>query len=148
MGQWVVLGFEEGAIELVPPDAKTPRPRFPFEQVPSSPVVRLTEGPMGTVVAGFANGLWGIWDIHNGALLYKNQLHGPVVHLLLQQGKLYAASELGQYSVLDVSMFDRDYCDLLREVWKMVPVTWASGLPVVSEPPGDHHCQTSAAPLD
>jgi hypothetical protein len=99
---------------------------------------------MGTVVAGFANGLWGLWDPENGALLYRGQLHGPVVHLLLQKGKLYAASELGQYDVLDVSMFDRDYCDLLREVWDRVTVTWVGGLPVLGEPPRDHLCSDAS----
>jgi hypothetical protein len=146
VGDWLVLGFGEGAIELVPLDDGSNRPGFPFEQVPSSPVVRLIEGPMETVVAGFANGMWGIWDPENGALLYKGQLHGPVVHLLLHKGKLYAASELGQYEVLDVSMFDRDYCDLLREVWDMVTVTWIRGLPVPGEPPGDHPCATPERP--
>jgi WD40 repeat protein/serine/threonine protein kinase len=148
VGDWLVLGYEDGAIELAPLDSSASRPRFPFEEIPSSPVVRLTEGPMGTVVAGFADGLWGIWDPNNGALLYRAQLHGPVVHLLLKKGKLYAASELGQYAVLDVSMFDRDYCDLLREVWDRVTVTWAGGLPVLGEPPRDHPCRNPVRPRD
>lgn len=136
----LVLGFEDGNIELVPLAADAPRPSFTFEKVPSSAVVRLLEGPMGTLIVGYANGMLGIWNLTNGARLHHVRLHGPVVHLLLRDGKLYAATELGQSHVLDLGPFRTGYCDILRQVWRHVPATWEGGLPVHRPPPRRHRC--------
>jgi hypothetical protein len=137
---WLVLGFKDGNIELSPLTGRQ-RPTFSFEKVPSSAVVRLLEGPMGTLIAGFANGVLGIWNLDNGARLHHIRLHGPVIHLLRREGKLYAATELGQSHVLDLGIFHTGYCNILRSVWGHVPAVWEGGLPLVRPPPPGHRCR-------
>jgi hypothetical protein len=97
-------------------------------------------GPKGTLVAGFANGQLGIWSLDNGARLRHSRLHGAVRYIVLAQGKLLAATELGDYLALDLSTFRLAYCDLLRQVWKEVPVLWENGLPVKRAPDEGHSC--------
>ncbi len=138
--QGLALGFKEGDVQLVPTgEAAAPAPP-PFEDVPSSAVVRLIEGPMDTVVVGYANGLVGIWDLRRGTSLYRERLHGPVAHLLLRDHRLYAATELGDHHVVDLGVFYDDYCEVMREVWESVPVVWEEGLPIAAEPDPDHPC--------
>jgi WD40 repeat protein/serine/threonine protein kinase len=138
--RFLVAGFSNGSLELLPLQAGARRPGFAFEDVPSSPVVRIVNGPAGTIVAGFANGFVGLWTVSNGTLLEHARLHGPVVHLVLREGKLHAASELGDHRTWDLGVFDKPYCGLMRDVWKAVPVVWRSGLPAVTPPPRRHPC--------
>ncbi len=56
--------------------------------------------------------------------------------------KLYAASELGQHLVWDLSHFHRTYCELLRDISKQVEVVWEGGKPVPRKPPPAHPCFT------
>ncbi len=139
-GPWLVLGFRDGNIELLPTARRKRKPGFSFEDTPSSPVQRLAPGPMGTLIAGYANGLVGLWSLRNGKHLESRQLHGPVAHLLLRKGKLYAASELGQHLTMNLSSFHADYCELLRNIWREVPVVWEDGLPRERSAPDDHSC--------
>ncbi len=128
-GPWLVLGFQEGNIELRPATEGEAQAEHSFEQVPSSPVERLLEGPKGTLVAGFANGMLGIWSRDSGVLLHKEHLHGPVTEILIHEKKLHAASELGDHVTLDLTPFYQPYDDLLAEVQKGVPVVWRAGKP-------------------
>ena len=139
-GRWLILGFSNGSVEPLAsrPD---PAPGFRFEQTPSSPVERMLEGPLSTLVVGFANGLWGIWSLQTGACLYHSRLHGAIRHLLLDGTRLYVASDLGQHATLDLAVLRMPYCDLLRAVWSEVPVIWEGGLPVRRAPPDDHRCR-------
>jgi hypothetical protein len=140
VGKWLVAGFQNGGLELVPLRRGERKPTFSFEGTPASPVVRIVPGPVGTLIAGFGNGFYGLWSLNNGTLLEHGRLHGPVVHLLPQGRKLYAASELGQYEVMDLGVFHVPYCDLLRQVWTKVPVVWPAGLPVRRPVPAGHRC--------
>ena len=141
---WLAMGFEDGNVELMParPPGKgeTKRSSYYLEATPSSPVVRLMEGPSGTLVAGYSSGAVGIWNVEDGSRLHLDKLHGPVVHMLLQGGRLYLASELGDHLVLDLRVFGLDHCQLLRQVWKGVPVVWKDGRPQMGARPVDHRC--------
>ncbi|MFH2005633.1 MAG: protein kinase [bacterium] len=136
----LVLGFRDGNIELLPEAVAKRRATFPFEGVPLSPVVSLLEGPQGTLVAGYANGLLGIWNLANGARFHAVRLHGPVLHLRVKGHRLYAATELGDHRTLDLSIFHLGYCKLLRQVWRATPALWEGGLPVLRRPPAGHRC--------
>jgi len=136
VGGDVLVGYVDGNIEVIGSERRSPT----FEGVPDSAVVSLAEGPTATLFAGFANGMLGLWDIHDGTLLDQAQLHGPVEHLLQRDGRLYAASELGDVLVLDLGAFRADYCDLLRDVWEVVPVVWQEGHPAYATHPADHAC--------
>jgi hypothetical protein len=136
----IVVGFKEGTIEVIPRRGDQSGSSLSLQEAPSSPIVTLLQGPMGTLVVGFANGLFGLWEMKNGARLFATTFHGPVVHTLMRGGKLYAASELGDHQAMDLRAFEISYCDLVREVWRSVPVVWEDGLPVPRRPPFDHAC--------
>lgn len=108
-------------------------------------MVKMREGPQGTLLAGFANGSFGLWRIDNGAMLLGGKLHEPAVHLLWHGDKIHVASSLGQVQTVDVAAFHRGYCDLLRDVWNAVPVSWEGGLARLRAPPTDHACSTQGA---
>lgn len=76
----------------------------------------LIPGPPGTLVAGFGNGVFGLWSLANGINLKHRRMHGSVVHLVFSQGILVAAIELGQHATLDLSVFHVPYCELLRRI--------------------------------
>lgn len=125
---------------MLPADVRQAKSTFLFARTPSSPVVRIIPGPQGTLIAGFANGVFGIWAATNGLLMNKWRLHGPVVHMFLRGSKLYAASELGQHRVVNLGMLTMPYCKLLRQVWKHVPAIWESGKPKERPRAKDHRC--------
>ena len=135
----LVLGFADGGVEVA-----GGRP-LSLEEVPSSRVVALAEGPADTIVAGFGNGVLGLWSALDGTRLHSEQLHGPVVHLLRRGSRVHAASQLGDHRVLDLDALVTPYCALLRRVWAEVPVVWEEGRPVLRERPADHPCARGAA---
>lgn len=140
VGPWLALGNQDGHIELVPgPSGRTP-PSLNFEGVPSSAVVRLMEGPTRTLVAGFANGTVGIWSTVNGAKLETRRLHGPVRFIARKGNRLHVATELGDHAAMDLGVYLRDYCELLREVWAQAPASWEGGRAQLRAPPGQHAC--------
>ncbi|MFH0901743.1 MAG: WD40 repeat domain-containing protein, partial [Pseudomonadota bacterium] len=139
-GKWLLLGFRDGQIQLVSTTSITEKPSFGFEGVRSSRVVRVVEGPTGTIIAGYANGFLGVWSTANGVLLDSFKLHGPLTHILILDDTLHAATELGDSLVVDLGVFDHDYCTLLHRMWKTVPVLWEDGLPVLRPPPPGHEC--------
>ena len=137
----LALGFRDGNIQLMSGATRGDRRKtLTFEDVPASEVVRMLPGPKGTLVAGFANGQLGIWSLDNGARLRHSRLHGAVRHIALAGGKLLAATELGDHMALDLSTFRLAYCELLRQVWKEVPVLWENGLPVKRAAGKGHAC--------
>ena len=129
----MLLGFGNGSVDVFSLDTSSEgyRRERTFEDVPSSPVERIIAGPMGTVAVGFANGVFGIWDKENGVQLYQRRLHGPIIHLLFHEHKLYAATDIGDVMTLELSIFGKKHCELLREVWQKVPLVWENGLPVL-----------------
>jgi WD40 repeat protein/serine/threonine protein kinase len=153
---WLVLGYRDGNIELVELATRRRRAGFTLEEAPASPVERIHEGPMNTLVVGFASGHLGLWDMTTGRRLHHARLHGPVVHLELAPKKgtpptarrsfarggtrLFAATELGSHLVWDLGPLRVSYCDLLRDVWRAVPVVWERGKPVLRAPPRGHRC--------
>ena len=142
-GSWVLLGYEDGNIERRSRTTRAGRAGLQFEDTVSSAVLRLASGPMGTVVAGHANGRVGLWSLDNGLLLEEASLHGPVTHLGVLGDSLYAATCLGDHLRWDLSTLTTDRCDLMQEVWTAVPVVWENGLPVLRAPPDRHECSGS-----
>lgn len=142
-GHTLLAGRKGGSITVLPRAGKPSLPSPLFQSAPSSPVVSLVTGPLDTVVAGFANGFVGMWNLRTGRRLYHLRLLGPVVHLALADGNLHAATALGDHRTLPVSAFYLRYCELLREVWRQVPIVWLNGGPERSPPPRQHRCNLS-----
>ena len=137
---WLLAGFERGRIDIFPIAKQTQKPDFEFEDVPAVQVRLLEPGPAGTLIAGFANGALGIWSLENGTRLHYVRLHGAITHALYKQNRLFVATNLGDHTRLDFSVFNRNHCDLLREIWREVPVVWSGGQLTEAAPPRGHPC--------
>jgi hypothetical protein len=111
-----------------------------FTGASASEVVRIRPGPSRTLLVGFADGDMGIWHLDSGARLGGVRLHGPAVHLRVLGDRVIAASELGDTTSLDLGVFSLDYCRVLDDVWRAVPVVWEGGRAVVREVPRAHRC--------
>ena len=136
----LVLGFSNGGIELWARDPDEGSKRVSLERTPSSEVVGLKLGPMSTLIAGFASGHVGLWDLKTGFQLERVRLHGSAIHLHIQASKLYAATDLGDHDVWDLSVIEQDYCTLLNKIWDEVPVVWEGSAAKAAPPPADHAC--------
>jgi len=132
----LVIGFTDGNIQIVGSGGSSRS----FEETPPSSVVSLLEGPMDTVIAGFASGAIGVWNARDGKKLTEAKIHGPALHLIIEGHELFAVSELGDHLELDLSVFHEGHCELLRRIWAEVPVVWEHGSPVRRPPPADHPC--------
>lgn len=137
VGDRVILGFEEGALEVAPQE-EGEIGAISFEDHPPSRVRRIVEGPMGTVVGAYDSGTIGLWSPTDGKSLYRAKLHGAIAFIAYQDGYLHALSELGDRLRLDLRVFEQPYPQLLREVWREVPVVWREGLAVLEPPPKNH----------
>ncbi len=137
VGDRLLLGFGDGTLEF----AGDRGDEGVFADTPASPVVALAAGPEGTVAAGYANGVMGLWEVEGGARLESVRLHGPVVHLRYGDSTLRAASELGDHVVLDLAALEQEYCALMRSVWERVPVSWAANGAEKAGIPAGHPCE-------
>ncbi|HZO16727.1 MAG TPA: hypothetical protein VFB62_25800, partial [Polyangiaceae bacterium] len=136
----LVVGYQDGNLELFALGGAATK-SFTFEGVPSSAATRLVAGPRDSVIAGFANGTVGLWSLRDGKRLASGRVHGSIAHLVLEGGKLYAASTLGRVLSWELGPFYADRCTLLEDVWRKVPITWQSGRALESPPPSDHACR-------
>jgi WD40 repeat protein/serine/threonine protein kinase len=152
-GEYAIVGYSDGDIaqvKLTTPSAGATSlaAHHAFEPMPSeagaASVVSIALGPEGTVIAGFSNGGVGLWNKTTGTLLRHAYLHGAVDRLLVDAQKLYAVTDLGQHATWDLSVFYRPYCELLRRVWREVPVIWQDGQPAVATTPATHRCAPRA----
>jgi len=138
-GNHLFAGFTDGAVEMRALEGASAAP-LRLKDTPTRPVTALTEGPLGTLAAGYANGAVGLWSLADGRQLDRAKLHGSVVHLVVRDGRLHAATDLGDHLTWDLSLALRPYCDLLGEVWAQVPVVWDGQRPVRRSPSADHPC--------
>ncbi|MFH0900523.1 MAG: hypothetical protein V2A73_07830, partial [Pseudomonadota bacterium] len=141
-GRLLVVGYDAGDLELLPIVADAALPRFSFEERVPAAVERISEGPRQTIVVGYASGDLGIWSVETGKRLRHFKLHGPIVHLFVDgtTRRLYAATEVGDFQSIDLTSLYQDYCELLGDIWKTVPVVWQAGMPALVLPPAGHRC--------
>jgi hypothetical protein len=128
-----VVGFADGFIQIG---------RGTLDDTPSSAVTALATGPAATVVAGFADGLVGVWARGTLRRLHEVRLLGPVEHLLVDGARVLAVSALGDTATLDLSVLAGGYCEVLREVWAKTPVVWSETGAVARAAPAAHRCVT------
>ncbi len=110
------------------------------EHAPASTVVSLLATDGGVLLGGFADGSARMWSLQGGRRLASMKLHGPVVHLAVEGGRAQFGTELGDHESLDIAVLQREYCDVLRELWAEVPVIWEGGRTVVRPPDPGHRC--------
>ena len=141
-GNMIATGFRDGNVELVPLSGSRPAASFSFERVPSCPVTRIVPGPEGTLILGFANGQVGLWSMENGQKLQAEKLHGPVIHIQLQEKHLYVATELGDHLSWNLELFYLPACEILHRIWEEIRIVWENGIPVMQSPDPTHPCMS------
>ncbi|MBW2263119.1 MAG: hypothetical protein JRG91_14195, partial [Deltaproteobacteria bacterium] len=97
-------------------------------------------GPAGTIAFGSLNGDVGLFDLASGSILETRRLNGRPVDWKLIGDRFVVTTLVGDSTVIDLSTYTREYCDLLREIWAETPVVWTDGEAVVATPPSDHVC--------
>jgi hypothetical protein len=142
IGESLAVGFKGGGIEL---HGRSEHASVRFKETPASAVTRLIEGPSGTLAAGFADGSFGLWEVRSGERLERGSVNGAVRHLLMHEGTLVVASEMGSLASMNLSLLMADYCELLQEIWSRVPVVWRDHGALALRPDPSHRC--AAGPL-
>jgi WD40 repeat protein len=118
-------------------------PALRFRTTRALPITRLLATANGLVVAGSDEGDIDLFDLATGTwLITMGHLHGSVRHLALVERRLLAATDLGDAMAFDLSVFDLERCELLREVWANVPIVVESDAILVKAPPADHPCSS------
>ena len=140
IGETIAVIDPAEGVELWSMDGAQLQRSLRLQDAPDPTPIQALAGPGGTLVLGFVDGTVGIWDGHTGALLDRFKLHGAVSHLRLRGDILAAATDVGDHAALDLGALEREYCDLLREVWDQVPVAWLDGSPSPAPPPAVHPC--------
>ncbi len=99
---WSELRHEMAEVKTVVPEH--------FEDPPPSPVQEIRSLPGGLVAAGFASGHVGLWEAASGEKLRLEKLHGAIVHISFEDGRVAIRSELGASLSWDLSLLfgDRD----------------------------------------
>ncbi|MBN2360860.1 MAG: WD40 repeat domain-containing protein, partial [Deltaproteobacteria bacterium] len=143
--RWLLIGHKTGAIETISLVPGLSAASHALDQTLPSEVTKLIVGPMNTLIAGQLDGNVSIWDMQSGALLERVMLHGAVEHMLLDDKKLYAVSELGDPEVWDLSVLYLSRCELLQQVWSKVPSVWEEGRSVVKAPTAIGECAPAVA---
>lgn len=135
LGGHLVVGFDNGMVEVRPSVDTEPRPAVvPLRGTPTQAVTLLAAGPSSTLAVGFADGSFGVWDPETGHLLERVLLHGRVVELTHANGIVTAKSELGDVAAINLGILARDYCLLISDLYKELPFVWRDGT-VRVEPP-------------
>ena len=73
---------------------------------------------------------------HRG--LFEHLLHDCATILMRRHAGLYALTELGDTLSLDLSVFEIPYRNLVRQVWREVPIVWGNGVAKLEVPPSSH----------
>ncbi len=126
-GERVLLGYTDGNVEAVGLDGQPIPPWTLAEETFPNAVSLMIPGPEGTVVVGYDSGTVGLWSVDNGIRHYWTELYGPVTELSLADGRLYAASEIGDSLTLDLGEFYAEYCDVMRGMWDETPSDGQAG---------------------
>ncbi|MFO0755013.1 MAG: protein kinase [Byssovorax sp.] len=136
LGERSIVGFDNGAVEVRAPG----RGPVALRETPTGAVAVLAPGPSETLIAGFDDGVLGVWDPASGRLLDRARLHGGVIRAGAEGSAIKAESELGDRATIDLTVLGQPYCDVLRQVWRAIPFEWRDGAPRI-EPPPAHACR-------
>jgi len=141
VGPHLVVGERRGQLHRLPFAPRAgPGQGLQLRDTPSGRVEVLAAGPGGTLLAGYSTGEVGLWELQGGQRLELFQLHGPVLHLGVVDGRLHAQTELGDGREVDLRPYQRPWCELLRDVWLRAPSEWREGRSEAAPPPPAHAC--------
>ncbi len=133
VGTTIFLGFDDGTIEVLGAG--------PARRALDARVTLVEAGPAGTIVAGDERGRFAVWPIGSTEPIVTGHLHGAVKHVAVEGHMLAIASDLGSYRTVDLSLLEQPYCELLRQIWREVPVSWIDGRNVIRAEDPTHTCR-------
>lgn len=131
------LGQASGQVTVHP---RSQRPEVVLGGFSSAPVTRLAWGPSGTLLAGFENGIVGLWDLNNGDQLLRHEMQGAIVDIQRTDTRWHFVSRAGDLHTWDLATFMKEYCEVLKSLWRQTPLGWQNGGLMPSSVPGEHHC--------
>jgi hypothetical protein len=143
-GDAVLVGQRGGSVQLLPqgPGSAQERGRElrAFSDTASDAVTLIEPGPGNTVIVGFANGMYGVWN-RQGMRLQRGQIHGAVLYAVPgDRQSIWLISDVGESALLEMDVYRKPYCQLMEEVWRGAAVTW-DGERLVQQPrPNAHPC--------
>lgn len=141
--RWLV-GLEDGRVELI--EGRGVAPEVRFDHQIRSPITHLRPVPGNLLAVGHRNGLVVLLGRSDGREVDRLRLHGAIRSLAVTRSHVVLLSDLGDHRAIDLTPFRQSRCDLLRDVWRRVPVVWRSGRAVRQAPPADHACRRSGRP--
>jgi len=139
LGEGLVVGLRSGLVHAHSSWSEDTLPRT-LAPLDNSTLLRLLAGPQRTLIGGYNTGDVVLWDLRTGKRLARWFLNGPVFHLHLDDGHLYAATETGDSRVIDLTALVKAECQLLREVWASVPHRVVDEKLVYAPPDRGHRC--------
>ena len=123
----VIVGLFDGRVVRLPRHGHVLVGSDSLDGAPLSAVTAIAAKLPGTLFVGFTDGSVGLWSTRTGARLIDSHLHGEIVELQVRGSILSALSELGAAQGWDLSVLERDGCELLDDVLNRVPVVWEGG---------------------
>ncbi len=145
LGDGFAVGGESGRVQLLSSERGEQVPRGYLQGGAPSPVRVLTPGPGATVAVGFEDGTVGLWDPTTRRQLLERRLHGPVNAIAVREGQLFALTELGDATSLDLAVLEEAHCALMQQIWAQLPVCWDGSEASFCAAPADHACSEPAA---
>jgi hypothetical protein len=136
----LLLGYFDGHLEEVSFELHNVFSFKHLSTIAPFPVAELFLGPMNTIILAYTNGLVALYNENNDQILLQFPLHGGAKYVFQSKDWLYLISELGEIRKVDIRPFKLSYCDLMRELWKYIPVTWKEGDVMYQKIPSCHRC--------
>jgi serine/threonine protein kinase/WD40 repeat protein len=130
--------YHEGRLSLYSLDKKRKERTIAFGG--STDVAILSKLGTNAIAVGRLDGYFQVWDMQTRRATLTQRLNGAVIHLMKDGHKLYVASELGDYRVVDLSALYEPPCKLMKRVWKSHPVVWTADGAKRRPPPFGHTC--------
>ena len=142
----LLLAGKKGALEWLDLNTQERSSFTLLDAPPDTPSVMVL-GPAGTLVIGYESGVVGVWSLESHQLLQKTQLRGLILDLSVFDEIVYASSSVGELRAIDLRVLAQLRCDVLREAWETIPVSWVGSRAVLAQPPVDHPCATAPEPM-
>lgn len=113
---WQITGFETGPIEI-----RKDGVRHRLRRRARAATTHLRAGPVGTLLAGHADGWVELWDLARRAPLHAERMNGRVQHLHVQGTSVIAVSESGDHLRWFLDPFVEDHAQLKARIRAEVP---------------------------
>lgn len=136
----LAVAYEGGLVEVTSMGGQAESAPRVMTSVSDTSLIGLVKGPGETLIGSYRNGIVVAWDIPTGAAIAQTKAVGAVISLYVNGNRVYAVTDVGRSTVLDLTGFAAPYCDVMREVWNAIPVEWEHGAAVPRATPRDHPC--------